>query len=150
MRRAMIYSGLLAAALLLPSGGKELGKIKPVETLLIKAEKGQIILRTDTEDLGIGNTVEEAMCDLEKTTAGRIYPDTTLYLLVDETAEENIEALKAYLKGSTRLCIVEGDVDLQEAGEYLGTHKPGIKLKKWKKGGSLQHLRNYRGKMKIN
>ena len=149
MRRGLVYALLLAAALLIPSEGVELGKMIPVETLYIQYKEGQIILQTDTEDVGTGATAQEAMADLEQTTAGRIFPDTTVFLLVDENAKYYIEAIEPYLKGNVRLCELNGDADLKAVGEYLHAHHPKMKLKQWRKGMQLQALETENGRMKI-
>lgn len=149
MRKGMIYALILTAALLIPSKNVELAKIKPVETVSIRYQDGFVIIETDTEDVGIGKTLEEAIEDLKTTTAGTIYMDTACFLLVGQDAEDMVSELKSYLKGNVRLCKIEEEVDIKQAGEYLRVHTPEVRLKDWQKGAKLQTLETGKERMKL-
>ena len=150
MRKSFIYALLLTAALLLPKSDVELGKMKPVETVSLRNRDGLVIVETDTEDVGMGITLEEALENLRKTTAGRIYLDTAAFLLLDPEMTDQAEMLRGNLKGSVRLCECSGEVDVKEAGEYLRCHSPKVELKDWKKGMRLQILETENGRMKLS
>ena len=149
MRKGIIYGALLTAALLVPSNDVELGKMKSVETVSIRCEKGFVVVETDTEDMGSGETLTEALKDLEETTPGRIYLDTAQYLLIGGEAEGMVSQLKVMLKEGTRLCKREGEVDMKTVGEYLRHHTPEMKLKNWKQGDRLQVLTAENGRLKL-
>lgn len=149
MRKGILYGVLLAAALLAPTDDVELGKMKPVETVSIRTQEGRVLIETDTEDMGSGETFKEALKDLEKTTPGRIYLDTAQYLLIGEEAEGMVPELEAMLKDGTRLCKREGEVDMKTVGEYLRQHTPEMKLKKWKQGDRLEVLTAENGRLKL-
>lgn len=149
MRKGILYGVLLAAALLAPTDDVELGKMKPVETVSIRTQEGRVLIETDTEDMGSGETLKEALKDLEKTTPGRIYLDTAQYLLIEEEAEGMVPELEAMLKDGTRLCKREGEVDMKTVGEYLRQHTPEMKLKNWKQGDRLQVLTAENGRLKL-
>ncbi len=61
MRKSFIYALLLTAALLLPKSDVELGKMKPVETVSLRNRDGLVMIETDTEDVGMGITLEAAL-----------------------------------------------------------------------------------------
>lgn len=149
MRKGILYGVLLAAALLAPTDDVKLGKMKPVETVSIRTQEGRVLIETDTEDMGSGETFKEALKDLEKTTPGRIYLDTAQYLLIGEEAEGMVPELEAMLKDGTRLCKREGEVDMKTVGEYLRQHTPEMKLKNWKQGDRLEVLTAENGRLKL-
>jgi len=149
VRKGILYGVLLAAALLAPTDDVKLGKMKPVETVSIRTQEGRVLIETDTEDMGSGETFKEALKDLEKTTPGRIYLDTAQYLLIGEEAEGMVPELEAMLKDGTRLCKREGEVDMKTVGEYLRQHTPEMKLKNWKQGDRLEVLTAENGRLKL-
>ena len=140
MRKGIIYAALLAGALMLRPVDAELGKMKPVETLSIQYSNGVITLTTDTEDTGSGSTVAEAVQDLQEAAAGRVYLDTTAYLLVGENASSYIEDLAPYIKASTRMCEMGAGIAPKDVGEYLRSHEPETKVKQWQEGVPMQIL----------
>ena len=149
MRKGLIYGILLVVALIIPTNDVELGKMKPVETVSVRKEEGNVIVETDTEDSGIGMTLEDALRDLKETTAGSIYLDTATYLIIDQDCQELIPKLYHFLKPNVRVCSRQGDVDIKTVGEFLGEHTPEMKLKDWKAGEKLQVLEGENGRMKL-
>lgn len=140
MRRILIYIVLLTAVLLMPSKGTDIGKLLPVEVVSIYKENGRVVLETDTQDRGVGNTVDEAVENLKATTAGILYLDTADYLLIDLSAAETVRDLAAHLKPSVQLCAAEPGIDLAEAAEFLAVHPPEQTLKTYGKAADLQQL----------
>ena len=49
MKRGILYLAVLSLMLLHPTERADLGKLKPVETVLIYEDRGQVVLETDTE-----------------------------------------------------------------------------------------------------
>ena len=150
MRRSIIYVALLAGALLVPTADTELGKMKPVETLSIQHSNGQITLSTDADDIGTGESVAQAVQDLQETTSGMVFLDTTDYLLVGENATSYIRDLAPYIKRSARVCETGAGVVPKDAGEYLRSHEPETKLKQWQEGIRLQKLVCEHGRLKLS
>ncbi len=147
MKKIVVYAALLAAALLLPSKGTDVGKLLPVEVLAVDQKDGWVVLETDTQDAGMGRTVKEAVENLKETTAGIVFLDTADYLLVSPQAADAVEALRPYLKKSVRLCTVEGQADLEAAAAFLAVHPPRTRLKAYRDGMNLQTLRCENGRM---
>ena len=108
-----------------------------------------MIVETNTEDTGIGTTIEEALRDLRETTAGSIYLDTAEYLIIDEECKELLPVLLHVVKPNARICERRGDVDVKLVGEFLREHTPERRLKNWKTGEKLQVLEGKNGRMKL-
>ena len=149
MRKWPIYTLLLAAALLVPTRTTELGKLKPVETVAVYPEGDQLVIETDTGDLGRGRNVEEAIGNLKQTTAGTIYLDTADFLIIAEGAEPFVKYLSSHLKSSVRICLGEKGLDLAEAGAYLAVHRPSVKLKDYRERTLLDQLKAYQGRLEL-
>lgn len=147
MKKTIIYGILLTAALLIPNEATDLEKMKPVEAVLVRMEDDLIIIETDTEDVGIGATVAQAMRNLEETTAGTIFLDTADYLLVTEGTEQQILEMAQYLKKSVRICYAEEQIDIVDAVEFLRAHRPEIKLRQWKDGAEIEVLKEENGRL---
>lgn len=137
------------AAILVPTSDVELGELKPVETISLRYCDEMLVIETDTEDIGTGNTVEEAVKSLHESTAGRIFLDTAEFLVVEREAVNQIERLRPRLKGNVSVCERKGEVDVTKVGEYLRAHNPSVKLKQWEKHVSLQVLEVENGRMKL-
>lgn len=129
MKRIAIYIALLAASILLPSRGMDVGKLKPVGLVQLYKEGGTVFILTDTGDSGEGETVEAAFENLEKTTSGVIFLDTADYLLISKSAMYEIETIKQYLKPAIDVCVANQGIDLVKAAEYLAVHHPRVELK---------------------
>lgn len=140
MKRTWIYALLLAAALAVPAEQVKLGQMKPVETVYLHMEDGQVTIETDTKDRGIGKSADDALANLKETTAGIIYLDTARYLLVEKGAEGMIGEMSNHLKEDTMLCYVEGEPDLEMIGSYLNTNRPRVSVEEWREGIELEML----------
>ena len=131
MKRIIIYCIVLAAVLLIPVKHLDVGNLEPVQAVWVYEENARIVLKTDTNDKGSGNTVAEALQNLEENCLGIIYLDTAEFLLVAENMESRIPELKAYLKGSVKVCQWDGEGSVEAAARYMDAHKIGYKLRKW-------------------
>lgn len=140
MKRIGIYIALLAAAMLFPVKGMDVGKLKPVGLIQLYKEGETVFLVTDTGDSGRGETVDSAFKNLEETTAGVIFLDTADYLLLSRTAVKEVGKIVEYLKPSIRVCLADKGIDPTQAAAYLAVHKPALKLKHYGKQENLQVL----------
>lgn len=129
MKRILIYIAALAAALLVPIEGTDVGELQPVGVIQLYKEEDTVVIVTDTGDSGRGKTVEAAFENLEETTAGIIFLDTADYLLLSEGATVEAMELEGYLKPSVRVCMAEKEIDPAQAAEYLAVHRPAVRLK---------------------
>lgn len=149
MKKIILYALVLAAVLVWPEQGTDIGKLLPVEALEIGRQGTGIIIRTDTGNTGSGKTVDEAIEDLKHTASGEIYLDTAAYLLVCEGDEALLEKIRPYVKPSIRLCQSEGLINLREVPGYLAIHEPSVKMKTWETGQKLEKLTQERGRLEL-
>lgn len=124
----LAYIFLLAAVCLVPVKGTDVGRLIPMEVIAVSEDKGTITVRTDTGNIGSGNTIENAFRDLEQTASGEIYLDTAEYLLLEPGTEDHIRALRSLLKGDVRVCGAPEGIELEGAAKYLTVHKPQTDL----------------------
>lgn len=122
MRRGIWYGLLLAVALAAPVERTDLGKLKPVEVIELSCNSEIISLRTDTEDVGSGDTVLQALEDMKATADGIIYLDTVQYLLIGPEGESYLPELASYLRSTVRIYRTEELLDLQKVAAFLRVH----------------------------
>ena len=77
----------LLALAVLPSPGTELGQLHPVSLLEAGTAERQVYLKTDTNQIGWGETLDAAIEDLEQTTPGHLFLDTVQTLIVRPDAK---------------------------------------------------------------
>lgn len=131
-------------------GGEDVGKLRPVQVVEIRNRNNGVLLRTDTQDLGVGADVIQALQDMKETSPARVFLDTADYLLIEPGAEIWLSQLQAYLRPSCCLCYIAGDVDLSEAGQYLQLHEPKLTLTHYEAGRrNLPELISKEGSMKL-
>ena len=130
--RQLVYALLLALLAFAPVERLDVAKLEPVQTVAVSREGDRVILRTDTEDQGAGQTAEAALADLKKNTPGVIYLDTAAYLLVTENAKEDAQALRPYLSKKVQISMWDGEGSIREAAKYLSVHGEGSKIARWR------------------
>jgi len=146
--KIMIYCILIVLAMLVPTRPLELGKLKPVEVIRIAQDDEQIVIETDTGDTGRGRTVNQAIWNLHETTAGTVYLDTAEYVLLPAN-EAVLKEIAPYIRENVCLCQWEGEIKMDDVGEYLDVHKPSVKLKKYAEGIPLQMLKGKNGRLQL-
>ena len=129
--RGTMYAIILSLLFFAPVKRLDVAKLEPVQTVAIYTEPGAIILETDTNNKGRGNSVDAALRDLEETTPGVIYLDTAEYLLVSENAVSHVEGLRRYLRSSVKVCLWDGDGSVADAAKYLAVRGDLPELCDW-------------------
>lgn len=119
--KTALYIFIIILSLLAPVERLDVGKLQPVEAVAVSVNDGQVVLETDTEDVGIGATAQEALTNLKETTPAIIYLDTANYLLVETGAEAHGEALMPDLKPAVRVATYGGG-SVKEEAKYLDAH----------------------------
>ena len=147
MKRWILYGVILAALMIIPVTPLDVGKLHPVQVVLAYKENDWVIIQTDTGDVGIGGTAQQALKNMEDTSSGVIYLDTAEYLLVTREAEDAITQLRTALKPKTQICYAEPEIDIREAGKFLASHEGLPKLKDWKAGQDLPVLATFRKRL---
>lgn len=140
MKRIAIYVVVLALLTLAPVEGADLGKMHPVEAVLVYQQADQTVIATDTGDLGKGADGVSALEDLKATADGIVYLDTAEYLLIGGGGEPVAEQLRPHLKKSIKVCMTEETVDLKGVVAYLSVHRDLTCLKDWNSGDNLPKL----------
>lgn len=147
MKRILLYIGILAALLAAPVERLDVGKLRPVQAVWVYKENEWLVIETDTGDIGIGETVGQALKNMEDTTSGVIYLDTADYLLLSEEAEDTAIELQKVLKPKTQMCYAESEIDIKEVGRFLAAHSRLPELKEWKKGQELPVITTFRKRL---
>lgn len=117
--RLLLYVVILLSLTMAPVKPLDLAKLEPVQTVAIRTEENKVILQTDTGSKGIGNTVDDAINDLEEGTPGVIYLDTAQYLLLTKEAIPYMLGIENHLRDSVRVCLWDGKGSLKIADKYL-------------------------------
>ena len=150
MKKIVLYILILATLWLVPAERADIAKLRPVAVIALYKENDVIILATDTDDYGTGADVMQALAQMRSTSPAIIYLDTADYLLIEEEAVGEVDALRAELKATVRLCKIAGTVDLKSAAEYLPVHGALPTLCRWKIGESLPILQTENDRLKIS
>ena len=126
--RQILYAVILIAAFFAPVKRLDIAKLLPIEAVAICLEGEEVVLKTDTENLGRGDSAETALQNLKDNTTEIVYLDTARYLLVAENAYYHAEELMQYLKPSVKIGTYAGG-DVKEEAKYLDAHSESAKPK---------------------
>ncbi len=148
MKRLILYGILLAGALLAPVQRLDVADLRPVQVIALYKEEKQVIIKTDTGDLGRGEDAPAALQNMRDTSPAVIYLDTAQYLLIGENTEEEVEKLRPVLKASVQLCAAE-PVPMEEVGAFLHVHGKLPRLESWKAGDPLPVLGAQNNRLKF-
>lgn len=140
MKKIILYIFIMVGTLLLPTQKQDVADLEPIQAVWLRAENEMTILQTDTEDIGVGKTVAEALADMKHHSTGIVYLDTAEYLLVAENAVSRISELDGILNQSVRVCLWNGEGDIVEAARYMQSHKSGMKLGDWSQEKEIEKL----------
>lgn len=150
MKRLLLYALIIGVVWAVPTEKADVAKLRPVEVIAIYKSGDEVLMMTDTEDVGTGRTAEEALKNMRSTSPAVIYLDTAEYLLVENTAVGEVEALRSELKAAVRLCGVPGPMDLKNAAQYLPVHGDLPALRNWRTGDLLPVLYEENDRLKIS
>lgn len=140
MRRILLYIIVLASMWYFKPAKTDIGMLRAVELIYVYRENGEIVIETDTEDVGIGGTMKDAIANLKETTAGTIYLDTADYALFHRNALDEVRSLATYIKPKVGICATNGEISVKEAAKYLAAHNPQNQIGKWDGSTPLEWL----------
>ena len=120
--RRIFYGIILLLMLCVPLERLDVAKLLPIEAVALYINDGQIVLETDTQDVGKGTGVEEALQNLKDVTPAVVYLDTAEFLLVSEKAMSGVNELSQFIKPSVKVCVCDAAGRVKEAIEYLNVH----------------------------
>ncbi len=106
----------------------DVAKLSPVSALVFERRAGKLWVTSNQGDVGSGDTLEEALEDMELTCPARIFLDTVEYLLIAPYSIE-IEELSEYFRpGAYTVCCGRG-TDPGAAEAYLRSRDTGVTLR---------------------
>lgn len=129
--RKFIYALIIAVLCLAPLKRTDIAKLRPVQAFAMYMEDNNVVLETDTGDLGRGENVLRALENLKEKTAAVVYLDTAEFLLVAENAVSEMGELAQHIKHSVKVCVCEAAGRVKEAAQYLDVHGKLPKLRDW-------------------
>ena len=129
MKKIIIYIIVLVIALWIPTNRIDISNLEPVQAVWISKKNDDYIIATDTEDVGVGETVREALQIMKDRCEKIIYLDTAQYLLVSDNCKESIGEISEYLKQRVKVSVWNGEGKLKDVAQYMQTHRVGVRLK---------------------
>ena len=120
--RGVIYALILASLLFVPLDRVRISQMLPVGAVAVREEAGKIVVETDCEVMGTGNSVAAAVEDLKRNTPAIVYLDTAKYLLISDDALGYIGEVREYLKPSVKVCVSEEYGNIADYVRYLDVH----------------------------
>ncbi|MBR2937135.1 MAG: hypothetical protein IKB80_01365 [Oscillospiraceae bacterium] len=129
--RKFIYALIIAALCFAPLKRADIAKLRPVQAFAMYMEDNNVVLETDTGDLGRGENFLSALENLKEKTAAVVYLDTAEFLLVAENAVSRVGELAQHIKHSVKVCVCEAAGRVKEAAQYLDVHGNLPKLRDW-------------------
>ncbi len=122
----LIYVIIVLLTFFAPVKRADVAKLLPIEAVVLRREGESIALETDSGDIGIGNTVQEALENLKTNAIQVVYLDTARYLLVEPGVENEAEEIRQKLKKSVKVGTYSGG-DIKQAAKYLDAHQETAK-----------------------
>jgi len=150
MKWLISYCAILLAALMVPVERADVAQLRPIEVICIYKDADMVILKTDTDDIGIGHDALSALENMKLTSPAMIYLDTAEYLLIGPGAQEDAKQLKGVLKNSVQLCETDTNIKLKDAAQYLPVHGDLPDFKGWEAGEKLPVLSLHNDRIKIS
>ena len=140
--RKILSIVILMLSLAAPVKRLDVAKLQPVQTVAVYLQAGEVVLATDTGNLGRGMTAEQArsyirtkaakaLQDLKESACAVIYLDTAEYLLIGQNAQNAAAELRPFLKDSVKVGSYHGG-DIMKETAYWEIHGDLPKLKTWK------------------
>ena len=129
--RKFVYVLIIAALCLAPVRRLNIAKLSPIQAVAMYMEDNNVVLETDTGNLGRGKNVLKALEDLKEKTAAVVYLDTAEFLLVAENAVSQVGEVAQHIKQSVKVCICDAAGRVKEAVQYLDVHGNLPKLRDW-------------------
>lgn len=137
MKKWLFFLACLGAVAALSSenhAARDVSTLEPVQTVYLASQGERIVLSTDTGARGNGESLDAALRSLRDTSAAFVFLDTAEYLLVDPNLQHLIPTLQDLLRPSCRICLTEGQPDMNKIGPYLAVHHPSVALKDYLAG----------------
>lgn len=135
MRKTMlsvVIISIVAFAGLLPFQGTDVGKLHPIEVIIVSCDKELISVETDTGLRGTGGSVDVAINELKIASAGEIFLDTANYVLINENNMHILNELFRYLRPACQVYVFSGNGVWDNVAKYLEAHPSDVTLLSYK------------------
>ena len=140
MKQRLLYILIIAAVFFAPVEPLNIANLRPVQVIAFYGDGENLVIETDTRDRGVGTTPQQALQNLKDTAKGVLYLDTAEYILMEDTAQSAVEALRWAFRKSAKICRIQGQIALEDAADFLASHGKLPKIKEWKAGADLPVL----------
>ena len=120
--RTPIYICIIFVVFLAPLNRVNVSDLLPIEAVSMYVEDENVVIETDTGNVGVGKTVSEAVENLVDSTAAIVYLDTVKYLIVSTDARSFAAELKNKLKYSTDVYVGDITDSTKNTLAYLKAH----------------------------
>ena len=130
--RKLLYIAILLSLFFAPLEKADVAKLLPMEAVAMYMEAGQVVLETDTQNIGKGISVDQALQNLKDSTPAVVYLDTAKYLLLSDDAISYAEDLRRHLRPSVEVARWNAKGKVKDAAKYLSVHGETVQLKHWK------------------
>lgn len=118
-----------------PFPKSDIAALHPARILVAEFSEDGVVLKTDTEDAGAGDTLAAALEDMERSCDGELFLDTVEYLLVKGDYAPNMHSLESVLRPGCAVCTYEGMPDPEQAAKFLASKKLNSTLSTVRWGG---------------
>ena len=145
MKKIFMYITILLIVMWIPVKRIDISDLEPIQAIWINKENGKYIVTTDTEDYGVGETVQDAVQAMKEKCEKIIYLDTAKFLLVSDNCRDAIGEISEFLKENVSICVWNGEGELVNAAQYMHAHDVGIKVKDYFIGLNLPTIPSLRG-----
>ena len=129
--RGFLYALLLGSLFFVTLDRVRISQLQPVAAVAVWDEEGRVVMQTDSESRGEGESVAGAVEDLKRNASAVVYLDTAKYLLISESALHHTDELRMYLKESVKVCVTDNFEDIAGLVQYLNVHGGQTKLKEF-------------------
>ena len=131
MKRWLVYLAVLVLCGTSANRGTDIGELAPVEVVWLTEKAGQVYLETDTGDIGRGEDVPSALCNMKATASGNILLETADYLIVEQGRADLLAQVYDLLRPSCKVCVARSMPDLEKVAEFSTAHEPEVTLRQY-------------------
>ena len=121
--RTFIYICILATLFFVPLNRVNISDLLPIEAVSIDVTDDNVVVETDTGNVGVGKTVSAAIENLKVNTPATVYLDTVKYLIVSTDANAYIAELEKQIRSGVEVYIGDAPGSVQDVLAYLKAHK---------------------------
>lgn len=128
MKKIIFYVLILLIALWIPVRKMDISNLEPIQAVGIKKTGEQYVITTDTQAMGVGKTIKQAVESMKRECEKIVYLDTAKYLLVSDECTAAVSELSESLKNNVKVAIWDGLEELKKAAQYMQSHRIGVKI----------------------